>query len=121
MQKVRVHRHLQGHRLPTLEEEPEEQLQQVGIARWMTDFVTSAYLTDVYIEQEHRKQGLGKWLIACCNEIMGAIPELRRGFLLTSVDVGKRFYSREMGFWDMHDEREHVVMMTKRTWKLPGE
>lgn len=106
---------------PTLAAQPEEQLQQIGIARWMTDFVTSAYLTDVYCEREYRSQGLGKWLIACCKEVEDSIPALRRGFLLTDKIVGKRFYSRELGYWDMHDEHEHVVMMTRRMWKLPSE
>jgi GNAT superfamily N-acetyltransferase len=36
---------------------------QVGLARLITDYATMAYLCDVYILEEHRGRGLGKWLI----------------------------------------------------------
>jgi GNAT superfamily N-acetyltransferase len=36
---------------------------QVGLARVISDFAVFAYLCDVYILEEHRGQGLGKWLI----------------------------------------------------------
>jgi GNAT superfamily N-acetyltransferase len=36
---------------------------QIGLARVITDYVTYAYLCDVYIMEEHRGQGLGSWLI----------------------------------------------------------
>lgn len=38
---------------------------QIGIARMITDHATFAYLCDVYIEEEYRGQGLGKWLLEC--------------------------------------------------------
>lgn len=38
---------------------------QIGIARMITDHATFAYLCDVYIEEEHRGHGLGKWLVEC--------------------------------------------------------
>src|SRR5215203_1420289 len=37
--------------------------EQVGLARIITDYATFAYLCDVYILEEHRGDGLGKWLI----------------------------------------------------------
>lgn len=37
--------------------------QQVGLARIVTDYAVFAYLCDVYILEEHRGNGLGKWLI----------------------------------------------------------
>lgn len=37
--------------------------QQIGIARWITDRATFAYLCDVFIHEDHRGQGLGDWLI----------------------------------------------------------
>ncbi len=37
--------------------------QQVGLARVITDLATFAYLCDVYVLEEHRGEGLGKWLI----------------------------------------------------------
>jgi GNAT superfamily N-acetyltransferase len=36
---------------------------QIGFARVITDFVTYAYLCDVYIAEERRRRGLGSWLI----------------------------------------------------------
>lgn len=38
--------------------------QMVGFARAMSDGVSDAYLADVYVQSEHRSQGLGKRLIA---------------------------------------------------------
>jgi GNAT superfamily N-acetyltransferase len=36
---------------------------QIGMARVITDYVTYAYLCDVFIEEERRGKGLGSWLI----------------------------------------------------------
>src|SRR5262245_34212296 len=36
---------------------------QVGLARVITDYATFAYLCDVYVLEEHRAHGLGKWMI----------------------------------------------------------
>ena len=38
---------------------------QVGFARLVTDYVTFAWLCDVFIADSHQGQGLGKWLIEC--------------------------------------------------------
>lgn len=42
---------------------------QVGLARVVTDHATFAYLCDVYVLEEHRGKGLGKWLVetACAH------------------------------------------------------
>ena len=37
---------------------------QVGLARVVTDYATFAWLCDVYIEPEHRGDGLGQWLVS---------------------------------------------------------
>jgi GNAT superfamily N-acetyltransferase len=36
---------------------------QVGFARVVTDFATFAWLCDVFIDEAHRGQGLGVWLV----------------------------------------------------------
>ena len=36
---------------------------QIGIARVVTDYAIFAYLCDVFIHEEYRAHGLGKWLI----------------------------------------------------------
>jgi GNAT superfamily N-acetyltransferase len=37
---------------------------QIGFARVITDYATMAYLCDVYVLEEYRGRGLGKWLVA---------------------------------------------------------
>jgi GNAT superfamily N-acetyltransferase len=46
---------------------------QVGLARIVTDYAIFAYLCDVYVLEEHRGHGLGKWLI----DTMIADPALK--------------------------------------------
>lgn len=36
---------------------------QVGYARMVTDTATFAYLADVFIDENYRGKGLGKWLV----------------------------------------------------------
>ncbi len=38
---------------------------QIGFGRVVTDYATFAYLADVFIIEEYRGQGLGKWLVEC--------------------------------------------------------
>jgi len=59
-----------------------EEGKQVGFARVITDYATFAYIGDVFILNDHRGQGLSKWLmqvIADHAELQG----LRRWVLLT--------------------------------------
>jgi N-acetylglutamate synthase-like GNAT family acetyltransferase len=37
--------------------------EQIGFARVITDYATFAYLADVFIDKNHRKKGLSKWLV----------------------------------------------------------
>lgn len=95
-----------------------ETLQMIGMARFVTDHVTTMYLTDVYVLPEHRGGGLGKWLIGCCGEIIEGAPHLRRALLMASPGEGKKFYEKELGMEDLGNEREHVVGMTRRRFLL---
>lgn len=38
---------------------------QVGFARVVTDYITFGYVRDVFIHEDYRSKGLGKWLIDC--------------------------------------------------------
>lgn len=71
---------------------------QVGFARVVTDSATFAYLCDVYILEEHRGHGLGKWLMEC---VMGhaSLQGLRRFILATRDAHGlyRQFDFRELG------------------------
>lgn len=44
---------------PTLEAEKDEDLTQIGLARFVTDNVTFVYISDVYIVRDQRGKGLG--------------------------------------------------------------
>lgn len=44
---------------PTLEAEADEDLEQIGLARFVTDYVTFVYISDVYIARNQRGKGLG--------------------------------------------------------------
>jgi GNAT superfamily N-acetyltransferase len=65
---------------------------QIGFARVVTDHVVIAYLADVFVLDEHRGKGLGKWLV----ETALSLPEfgkLRRWILGTrdAHDLYRRF------------------------------
>jgi GNAT superfamily N-acetyltransferase len=55
---------------------------QIGLARVITDYVTYAYLCDVYISEERRGQGLGSWLISSVLE-HPELKHLKRVALIT--------------------------------------
>lgn len=50
----------------------------------VTDDVTFAYLTDIYILPEHRGRGLRRWMLECLNEIVRGWKYLRRFMFLTT-------------------------------------
>jgi hypothetical protein len=58
---------------------------QVGYARVLTDYVAFAYLMDVFVLEEHRGQGLARWLM----ETIVRLPELQgvRSWLLKTRDA----------------------------------
>jgi GNAT superfamily N-acetyltransferase len=72
---------------------------QIGLARVVTDFSTFAWLCDVYILDEYRGRGIGKWLM----ETILAHPDLQglRCFLLATRDAHE-LYSR-YGFTPLHN------------------
>lgn len=75
---------------------------QVGFARLVTDHATFAYLADVYVLEECRGRGLGKWLV----EVVLSYPTLAglRRILLATRDA-QTLYTR-YGFTALpHPER----------------
>ena len=56
---------------------------QIGMARVVTDFAIFAYLCDVFIHEDYRARGLGKWLM---QTIMNHpdLVDVRRWLLVTS-------------------------------------
>jgi GNAT superfamily N-acetyltransferase len=70
---------------------------QVGFARVITDYATYGYLADVFVLEEHRGQGLSKWLMEC----VVAHPELQglRRWALVTRDAHDLY--RKVGFEDI--------------------
>ncbi len=67
---------------------------QVGFARVVTDYATFAWLADVFVLEEHRGHGLGKWLI----EVILSHPRLQgfRRWALATKDAHELY--RNFGF-----------------------
>jgi predicted pyridoxine 5'-phosphate oxidase superfamily flavin-nucleotide-binding protein/GNAT superfamily N-acetyltransferase len=59
-----------------------EMRRQIGFARVVTDYATFAYLADVYVLEQYRKQGLGEWLMTVITEHPD-LQQLRRWMLAT--------------------------------------
>ncbi len=71
---------------------------QVGMARVVTDFATSVWLCDVFIDEAYRGQGIGKWLIATVLSHPG-LQGLHRTMLATKDAQG---LYRQFGFTSLH-------------------
>lgn len=56
---------------------------QIGFARVISDYATYAYVGDVFVAQNYREQGLGKWLLKCILDFP-ELQGLRRWMLVTS-------------------------------------
>ncbi|MFZ5881157.1 MAG: GNAT family N-acetyltransferase [Chloroflexota bacterium] len=67
---------------------------QVGLARVVSDYAIFAYLCDVFIHEEYRGQGLGKWLMQTIMEH----PDLQglRRWTLATADAHGLY--RQYGF-----------------------
>jgi GNAT superfamily N-acetyltransferase len=62
-----------------------EDNRQIGLARVISDYTTFAWLCDVYIHEDYRGHGLGKWLM----ETVHSHPELQglRRWMLATHDA----------------------------------
>lgn len=62
---------------------------QVGFGRLITDFASFAYLADVYVEEAHRGQGLGKMMM----EVLLGQPWISglRSIMLATLDAHKMY------------------------------
>lgn len=80
----------------------ENQAQQVGFARVVSDLATFAYLADVFILEPHRGKGLSKWLM----EVILKHPDLKelRRFMLATKDAHSLY--EKFGFQSLaHPEK----------------
>ena len=71
--------------------------QQIGFARVVTDYATFAWLADVFVLDEYRGRGLGKWLV----EVILSHPELQklRRWVLATKDAHEIY--RQFGFSEL--------------------
>ena len=71
---------------------------QVGFARVITDYATFAWLADVFVLEEFRGQGLGKWLV----DVIIKHPSLQgfRRWVLATKDAHELY--RPFGFNELN-------------------
>ncbi|KAH6617973.1 hypothetical protein B0J18DRAFT_459086 [Chaetomium sp. MPI-SDFR-AT-0129] len=81
---------------PEGEKQPPK-MQMIGLSRLITDTVTFAYLTDVYVLPAHQNRGLARWMMACLDQILNSWPNLRRCLLFTSGEGAVRLYEQTLG------------------------
>ncbi|EGR46733.1 uncharacterized protein TRIREDRAFT_33387, partial [Trichoderma reesei QM6a] len=72
----------------------------VGLARVITDYVTFAYLTDVFIVEEFQRRGLASWMMRGLKEVVDEWPHLRGLVLMTHDKAAAKMYQRELGALD---------------------
>ena len=83
---------------------------QIGFGRAITDRSTFAYLADVFVLEEYRGRGLGKWLVDCFLEHK-ELQGLRR-WLLATLDAHS-LYSQK-GFVPLQEPQRFMeISMNK--------
>ncbi|KAL7913282.1 hypothetical protein GGI35DRAFT_285483 [Trichoderma velutinum] len=88
----------------------------VGLARVVTDYVTFAYLTDVFIIEEFQRRGLASWMMQGLKEIVDEWPNLRGLVLMTHDQSAAKMYQRELKAldWDQGPSAGLVLL------EMPG-
>lgn len=81
---------------------------QIGVARVISDYSIFAYLCDVFIHEEYRAHGLGKWLLQTILEHPD-LKDVRRWVLVTNDAHG---LYKQFGFTSIEDP-EHWMQNFK--------
>ncbi|MEA2467282.1 MAG: hypothetical protein QOJ57_1408 [Thermoleophilaceae bacterium] len=91
--------------------------EQVGFARVVTDYATFAWVADVYIEAEHRGDGLGKRLAGT----IFAHPDLHglRRWMLATADAHGLY--RRFGFEELKGVQRFMALESGAAAKLCSE
>ncbi|KAJ1328095.1 aralkylamine N-acetyltransferase [Microdochium nivale] len=76
-------------------------LAQVGFARLVTDGVTFAWLTDVYVLEAHQGRGLARFLMESIKDVISEWRYLRRFMLLASDSMD--LYRKTLGVKDWRE------------------
>lgn len=82
---------------------------QIGVARVVTDYSIFAYLCDLFIHEDYRAHGLGKWLIQTIMEHPD-LKDMRRWVLVTNDAHG---LYKQFGFTSIEDP-EHWMQLFRR-------
>ena len=90
-----------------------DRTKQIGLARVVSDYAVFAYLCDVFIHEDYRAQGLGKWLIETVMSHPNLIG-LRRWTLATRDAHG---LYRQFGWEDLHNPEKWMEILRP----FPGE
>jgi GNAT superfamily N-acetyltransferase len=74
-------------------------VKQIGLARVVSDYAIFAYLCDVFIHEDYRAHGLGKWLM----ETIHSHPDLQglRRWTLATRDAHELY--RQFGWQDLEN------------------
>ena len=78
---------------------------QVGFGRAITDYATFSYLCDVYVLEEYRGRGLGRWLI----DTMMAHPALGPSMRLFLRTRDAQHLYRRVGFAPISNPESYMV------------
>ena len=79
---------------------------QIGVARVISDYSIFAYLCDVFIHEDYRAHGLGKWLIQTILEHPD-LRDMRRWVLVTNDAHG---LYKQFGFTSLEDPKRWMQM-----------
>jgi len=88
---------------------------QIGFARVVTDEATFAYVSDVFVVAEHRKGGLGQFLV---ETILAYKPGLRL-WLLVTRDAASLY--RRCGFDDLAPDRIYLHRFDPDVYQTAAE
>lgn len=72
----------------------------VGFARLCTDYVTFAYLTDVFVLEDYQRRGLAHWMMAAVKDVVNGWPKLRGLLLMTHDKAASKMYKQTLGAVD---------------------
>ena len=80
---------------------------QIGLARVVSDYAIFAYLCDVFIHEDYREHGLGKWLMRTVHSHPD-LQGLRRWALITRDAHG---LYRQFGWTSLHDPESWMEIL----------
>ncbi|RMG87235.1 MAG: N-acetyltransferase, partial [Bacteroidetes bacterium] len=84
---------------------------QIGFARLVTDFATFAYLSDVFVLENQRGRGAGKWMM----EKILAYPRLQKLRRLMLITEDAHDFYRQFGFRSLKNQERYMekVLVSK--------